>query len=98
MTTPRAHPITRRFAVLASLFVLLAGGCTTRGIGVSAPAVTAYENAWWFTGTAFEWGTMYVSDGHFVLRSSRPSRPSRIDAVVDLAGGYVVPPFAEAHN
>lgn len=93
MKTPRAHPISwRLFAVLASLFVLLAAGCTTRGIGVTASSVTAYENAWWFTGTAFERRTMYVADGRFV------TRPPRIDAVVDLDGGYVVPPFAEAHN
>ena len=26
------------------------------------------------------------------------SRPPRVTSVVDLAGGYVVPPFAEGHN
>jgi imidazolonepropionase-like amidohydrolase len=35
---------------------------------------------------------MYVEGGRFV------PRPSRVDSVVDLGGGYVVPPFGEAHN
>ncbi len=90
MTTPRSHPIPwGLFAILAALFV---AGCATHGTGASASPAVAYENAWWFTGTDFEQRTMYVADGHFV------KRPPRIDKVVDLAGGYVVPPFAEAHN
>lgn len=28
----------------------------------------------------------------------REPRPARVDSVVDLAGGYVVPPFADAHQ
>jgi imidazolonepropionase-like amidohydrolase len=34
-----------------------------------------------------------VVDGRF-----RTRRPARVDAVVDLAGGYVVPPYADAHQ
>ncbi len=35
---------------------------------------------------------MYAVDE--VLRSERPSR---VDSLIDLQGGYVVPPFGEAH-
>jgi imidazolonepropionase-like amidohydrolase len=36
---------------------------------------------------------MYAVDGVF-----RAKRPPVVDRVVDLAGGFVVPPFGEAHN
>jgi predicted amidohydrolase YtcJ len=35
---------------------------------------------------------MYVAGGTFSAR-----RPARVDSVVDLAGGFVVPPFGDAH-
>jgi len=59
-----------------------------------APSATvvAYENGRWFTGSTFESRTMYVRGDRFI------ERPTRMDSVVDLAGGYVVPPFGEAHN
>jgi hypothetical protein len=83
----------RACAAFAPLILLLGANCTTGPrFRDFAPPVVAYENGWWFTGTAFEPRTMYVARGHFV------ARPARVDSVVDLAGGYVVPPFAEAHN
>src|SRR5262245_4371502 len=36
---------------------------------------------------------MYVADGVFRTRA-----PAHVDSVVDLAQGYVVPPYAEAHT
>lgn len=78
--------------LLAALMLVFAAGCASRQTSVSASPAVAYENGWWFTGTSFERRTMYVADGRFV------TRPLRIDSVVDLGGGYVVPPFAEAHN
>lgn len=65
---------------------------TTSAQQPSSPMVIAYENGRWFTGSAFESRTMYVEGDRFV------DRPERTDAVVDLNGGYVVPPFGEAHN
>jgi len=53
----------------------------------------AFEGGRWFTGTAFESRTAYVDSGILSFR-----RPARIESSIDLAGGYVVPPFGEAHN
>jgi hypothetical protein len=93
MTARGAQLVTGwQFAVVASLVVLFAAGCTAVPSRHDASPVVAYENGWWFTGTDFERRTMYVTEGRFM------ERPSQIDAVVDLAGGFVVPPFAEAHN
>lgn len=47
----------------------------------------------WFTGEGFEARTMWVENGVF-----RASRPERVDSVIDLGEGFVVPPFGEAHN
>ncbi len=47
----------------------------------------------WFDGKGFEERAVYVVDGRFEL-----ARPKRIDRVIDLGGGYVLPPFGEAHN
>jgi hypothetical protein len=53
---------------------------------------TAYVNGQWFDGTRFQPRTMYVLGSTF---STRP--PERIDTTIDLAGGFVVPPFGDAH-
>lgn len=47
----------------------------------------------WFDGSGFEPRTVYVVDGRIAER-----RPPRVDRRLDLAGGFVVPPFGEAHN
>jgi imidazolonepropionase-like amidohydrolase len=61
---------------------------------LAAPAaVTAYVDGRWWTGQGFEAGDRYVRDGIFV--AAPKATPARR---VDLAGGYVVPPFADAHN
>jgi hypothetical protein len=57
-----------------------------------APAVTLI-NGKWFDGVAFSDRTMYMSRGVF---TGAPAQTP--DSVIDLHGGYVVPPFAEAHN
>ena len=53
----------------------------------------AYRGGLWFDGSKFKPMTMYVVDGIFRTRA-----PSQVDSTVDLAGGYVVPPFADAHQ
>jgi hypothetical protein len=69
------------------------------GAPAALPAQTAsshgveYRGGLWFDGTRFAARTMYVVDGTFHTR-----RPARIVSVVDLAGGFVVPPFADAHQ
>lgn len=47
----------------------------------------------WFDGRRFEERALYVVDGRFSLE-----RPTLVDRVVDLRGGYALPPFGEAHN
>jgi Amidohydrolase family len=51
------------------------------------------RNGRWFDGTRFEERTVYIVNGRF-----EQARPKNIDRVVDLSGGYALPPFGEAHN
>lgn len=55
--------------------------------------VTAFTNGRWFDGHSFRKKTGYAVSSFLSFR-----RPSHVDAVVDLKGGFVVPPFGEAHN
>jgi hypothetical protein len=57
------------------------------------PRNLAFSNGSWFDGRAFRRSTIYSVRGTLSFR-----RPSVIDETIDLAGGYVVPPFGEAHN
>lgn len=50
------------------------------------------ENGRWFDGQSFRPRAMWVVDG--VLRETGPPAA---DSVLDLAGGYVVPPYGDAH-
>ena len=52
-----------------------------------------FVNGRWFDGESFESGTLYSVDG--VLRQEAPAGHVR---TIDLAGGYVVPPFGDAHT
>ncbi len=48
----------------------------------------------WFNGTLFQNKTVWLQDG--LIRFKSPDK--KIDTIIDLAGKYVIPPFAEAHN
>jgi hypothetical protein len=63
------------------------------GTAAQAQPTIEFTGGRWFDGRAFESRTMYSVAG--VLRTARPPA---IDSSIDLAGGYVVPPFGEAHN
>jgi len=54
----------------------------------------AYEfiNGQWFDGTGFRRRTYYSVNGLLTQQ-----KPRVVDQVIDLSGGYVVPPFADAH-
>jgi len=80
---------TRAAAAPALLLALAAGGCS----GAAATHGTAYEHGRWFVGGGFAEGTVYVVDGRLTR-----TRPGAVDSTVDLSGGWVVPPFGEAHN
>lgn len=78
--------------------VAMALACATLSSAVSTAAPPAshgveYGNGRWFDGSRFVPRTMYVVDGTF-----RRHRPATIDSIVDLGGGYVVPPFSDAHQ
>ena len=54
---------------------------------------TRYANGLWFDGRQFRAVDFYTIDG-LLSRTA----PAHVDSSIDLQGGYVVPPFAEAHN
>ena len=62
------------------------------GWTVASPSF-AFVNGQWFTGTGFRRGTLYAVNGVF---EDQP--PARVDSTIDLAGGFVVPPFGDAHT
>jgi hypothetical protein len=59
----------------------------------SATPVYRFTNGLWYDGHAFRAETVYSVYGHLTRRPV-----TNVDAVIDLHGGYVVPPFGEAHN
>lgn len=52
-----------------------------------------FTNGQWFDGQKFQRRTFYSIDGVFTSK-----KPVTVDEVVDLKSGFVVPPFADAHN
>lgn len=52
-----------------------------------------FVNGQWFDGKKFQAGIIYSVNGVF---SNKPAKT--VDEAVDLKGGYVVPPFGDAHN
>ena len=61
--------------------------------GGGDPVTTLYENGSVWTGTGFERRTLAVRDGAFI----DPAAAGETAARVDLAGGFVVPPYGNAH-
>jgi imidazolonepropionase-like amidohydrolase len=53
----------------------------------------ALVNGRWFDGRQFQAATFYTIDGRLTT-----TKPVIVDEQVDLQGGFVVPPFGEAHN
>jgi hypothetical protein len=54
---------------------------------------TALINGRWFNGQSFDSRTLYSVDGRFISR-----KPAHVDRTIDLAGTWIVPPFADAHS
>jgi imidazolonepropionase-like amidohydrolase len=79
-------------SLFAPLFVF-AFGFTFAHSAWATSSIVAYENGRWWSGASFVPGTRYVAKGVFVQAPARPSGRK-----VDLHGGFVVPPFADAHN
>ena len=83
MKTLRLNIDIRRFVI--AIVMLIATDAFAHGN-------RAFVNGHWFDGTKFVPKTMYSVDN--VLRSTYEGEAKTID----LAGRYVVPPFADAHN
>jgi predicted amidohydrolase YtcJ len=84
---------------MKKLIVIILFLSMTSCTSAALPSLAAPErnlqfiNGQWFDGKKFTARTFYSVGG--VLTSKRPSR---IDSVIDLKRGYVIPPFGEAHN
>jgi imidazolonepropionase-like amidohydrolase len=80
---------------LRALIALLACVALATHGGAQSPRapVIALRNGHWWSGSTFEDRVMYVVGGVF---SAAP--PPHVDSTIDLHSGWVVPPFADAHN
>jgi imidazolonepropionase-like amidohydrolase len=86
---PRFFPLISRALSIALL--------TTATLHGQQPAprdpIVALRNGQWFDGRQFSAGTRWMQSGRFVPRPAVST-----DSVIDLAGGFVVPPFGDAHT
>src|SRR5258708_10462024 len=55
--------------------------------------IVGFTNGNWFNGRSFERRTAYAIGSVLTFK-----RPPAVDRTLDLHGGFVVPPFGEAHN
>lgn len=72
---------------------LLALAAVLTAASAAEAKIYEFTDGNWFDGERFVARTVYSVDG--VLRFTKPAK---IDQSIDLAGGYVIPPFGEAHN
>ena len=79
--------------LLAGLF--LAPACNEDGSQLSDDEVSgiALVDGYWFIRSTFVPTTLYSVEGKLTT-----VRPSRIEETIELNGGFVVPPYGEAHN
>lgn len=85
-------PGKRRLLLAAVALAFLTTGPTFAAAPPDGSPVVAYTNGLWWNGSSFAAGRRVVRDGRFVASHGK------IDKTVDLEGGYVMPPFADAHN
>ena len=74
-----------------SSIALLASATLSLPLFSQPNAVIALTNGRWFDGASFQSRTAYSVDGTLSFEA-----PARIGRTIDLAGAWVVPPFAEA--
>jgi hypothetical protein len=93
---------TRRFgrrAARTAITVLIGVAAAAGNAGFGQPSASPssknfkFVNGRWFDGRVFQRKVFYAVGGLF---AERP--PERIDETIDLKDGFVVPPFADAHN
>lgn len=76
-----------------SVVLVLVAVLSISAIDQDSSRIYKFENGNWFDGKRFEPGTFYSVHG--VLSKNKPNT---VDKVVDLKGGYVIPPFGDAHT
>src|SRR5688572_32392019 len=95
LTAPARVEIMKTVALQILLLGLTAGAALASSPVGTVESLKTYEfrNGRWFDGEKFvgrrvwsEWGRL------------RFSKPANVEAVVDLEGGYAIPPLCEAHN
>jgi imidazolonepropionase-like amidohydrolase len=82
-----------RIALVCALTAALAVLVEYTRVSAQIPPNTAVLNGKWFDGKTFKARTVYSVNGLFTFR-----KPGRVDKTLDLAGTWIVPPFADAHN
>ena len=83
-----------RFALGLFLLFIACARATPSLVPIAVAGPThEYRNGLWYDDGKFVRRTFYSVNG--VLRDERPSR---VDSVIDLADGYVIPPFGDAHT
>lgn len=85
----KATALLARLVCAVAMAQILAGCVSPR----EAAPVVQYANGYWYDGAGFEPRDAFVSGGVFVKRPR-----SKPEQVIDLAGGYVTPGFAEGHH
>jgi imidazolonepropionase-like amidohydrolase len=86
-------PMLQRIALYLAVFIVLAHSGPFQFTAQGPPATIALVNGKWFNGESFEARTVYSEDGLFTFK-----KPAHVVRTLDLAGAWIVPPFAEAHN
>jgi hypothetical protein len=77
----------------ALILAISLGAAAVAEAGPTGP-VYEFDHGVWWDGATFVARTVYT-DANGLLREESPPR---VDEVIDLHGGYVIPPLAEGHN
>jgi imidazolonepropionase-like amidohydrolase len=96
MTPPRRKRISPELLALLTLSVLLLVGLggpeAAAQDSIDPDATVAYVNGHVWNGDHFDDRPLYERGGQFV------EAPAEADTTIDLGGGYVIPPFGDAHT
>ena len=80
-------------AILFSILISPLSALTGVGaLQIRQPKTYEFKNGKWFDGRGFKEKTFYSIAGRLTAK-----RPTGIDETIDLSGGFVVPPFSDAH-
>ncbi|PEN12672.1 hypothetical protein CRI94_14255 [Longibacter salinarum] len=78
--------------LLAGCLLWTSGGIAEAQSAADSTQIVAYTGGHVWDGSEFDERTLFVQDGRFIKESAR------VDTTVQLDGGYVIPPFGDAHT